>query len=174
MKLFGRKNVADIQNHQKGCRHKKRKLIFFFCIQLLLSSLGCGGNGSVGLSGNNPMRDDSIPVSTVQTIAFENVVSGPGEEMNTLSMQIFLRNVPPDFEVSALVFTTPQSEVPKEWRRSEIVKISDGIVLTYSEGMSFRTILPFDTISLSKPLPTGANLQIFDKDRDTIVAAFKA
>jgi hypothetical protein len=105
-------------------------------------------------------------------IPLETTLSGPGEELNTLSMQIYVRNVPANYEVTAFVLSAPKPGVVKEWRKNPNVHISDGIGLVFIEGLAFNTLLPFDQIYLSKPLPSGAILQIFDKDRNLILASY--
>jgi alpha-tubulin suppressor-like RCC1 family protein len=128
------------------------------------------GDSADGKLGDGTIIKRFLP-SAPEDVVFPMMVSTAGNEMNTLSLQIRIRNVATTLDVSTTVPCGIPPGTDRPWNKSSLVTISDGIVLIFGEGLSFETVVPFDKLRFSQVLPTAAIVEIFDLDRNIVVTS---
>lgn len=106
-----------------------------------------------------------------RVIDFGKLISETGAELNTLSMQIRIRNVPAGFTNSAQIKCGSASGSFYTWKPSRFVNSGEGVVMVFGNGLQFETVQTFQSITFALPLPIGAIVEVLDKDKNRIVAS---
>ena len=135
----------------------------------VITARAIDNNGKVGFSNRVKIKVGSLTLVTNE-VRFSSPVSAVGNELNTLSMQIRIKNVPDNFDLCTLVKCLPTGSY-KKWKRSPYVNIPDGIALVFVDGISFATVMEFDRLQFSAKLPAGATVEIYNKDKSKVVAS---
>ena len=109
------------------------------------------------------------PMELINSQTFD-VTFEPVSFLNNYQLQIRIRNVPADFDVTTFVtcYTASLPEREILWYKSPQVTITDGIVLICSV-MEPYTVKPFDMLRFTKELPNGAIIEIYDNDSKQVI-----
>ncbi len=136
----------------------------------VITARAIASDGSIGFSNRVKLNVGSLVLARDE-VRFASPVSTSGNELNTLSMQIRILNVPDTFDVHTMIKCLPAPGSDRKWKRSQYVSISNGIALVFVDGISFATVMEFDRLQFSGKLPVGAIVEIYNKDKSTVVAS---
>ncbi len=134
---------------------------FVFLLSLVLMSLvGCWNqsNPAAVVATQQLAANIEFPIGEgngTNQVKLNKIADG----LNTISIQIKITDVSPDFDTIATVKTSDGKT--RELKKASIP--SDGIILAAND-IDFRGIEKFDSISFSTPIPPGAKVEILNVD----------
>ena len=134
--------------------------VFVLCL-VLIGLAGCWNNSNPVTPVANPQVAYNVEFPTgegngTNQVKLNKLATG----LNTISMQIRISNVAPEFNTVASI-KTADGKI-REFKKASIP--FDGLVLAAND-IDFKGVQNFDSLTFSSPIPAGAKVEILNADK---------